>query len=289
MAKRRRQKHVKGKAEGHVKQQSNHVPSDEEVEAAIRGSKWGSTPLTRFLADGHKNTLIAYSAQSGHFEMLDNLGALFEDANACLAYSDSDLSNLVVLSLFGRACGNFFAAVRLATSGQLTESYAQLRVCVENALYAFYIKSHPSLAKVWTDRHKDDRSRKCCRDSFKVGDMLRSLKSQSFSLGQHAKKEYDTCIDFGAHPNERSVVLNLKVAGDGSLKLQLLNVDVGVFEASLLAVVRVALCVVEIFERVYPDEFKVLNVRERLTSIREQYTRIAPGVVYDLKSATLRD
>ena len=239
MSKRKRRKHVMGKADVDIAQQSKYVPTDKELESTIQKSKWGRTRLTSFLPDAHKNTLITYLKQPGYFEMLNNLGELLDSANVCLTYSDSDLSTIVIVSLFGRACGNFFAAVSLATSGQLTESYAQLRVCIENAFYASYIKSQPSLAKVWGDRHQSDQSKKKCIDSFRIGDMIRSLESQNLKLGQRAKKEYDTCIDFGAHPNERSVIPNLKVAEGCPLKLQLLNVDPGLFGACLLSVVLI--------------------------------------------------
>lgn len=268
-------------------QEHKYIPTDKEVEAAIHESKWGESHLTRFIADAHKNILITYVKQRGYFEMLDDLGVLFEKANACLTYSDSDLSGLVVLSLFGRACGNFFAAVRLVASGQLTESYAQLRVCIENALYASYISSKPTLAKVWGDRHQSEQKRKKCRDSFKISSMIKNLQSQSPALAKRAKKYYNTCIDFGAHPNERSVIPNIQMAKNGPVKLHLLNTEPGFFGACLLAVVSMGLLVVEIFEKVYPNKFKKINSQQRIQTIQGQYNRIAPGVVAALKSSTL--
>ena len=267
--------------------EAKYIPTDEEVEAAIRESKWGESRLTRFLADAHKNIRITYLKHRGYFEMLDNLGVLFDKMNACITYSDSDLSGLVVLSLFGRACGNFFAAVRLAASGQLTESYAQLRVCIENALYASYISSKPTLAKVWGDRHESEQKKKKCRDSFKISSMIKNLQLQSPALAKRAKKDYNTCIDFGAHPNERSVIPNIQMVKKGPVKLHLLNTEPGFFGACLLAVVSMGLLVVEIFEKVYPDKFKEINSQQRVQTIQGQYNRIAPGVVAALKSSTL--
>jgi len=97
-------------------QEAKYMPTDEQVDTTIRKPKWGESHLTRFLADGHKNVLITYVKQRGYFEMLDNLGVLFEKLNACSTYSDSDLSSFVVRPLFGRACGNFFAAARMGLS-----------------------------------------------------------------------------------------------------------------------------------------------------------------------------
>lgn len=278
-----KQRHKKKKP----RQEANYIPTAEEVEAAISESKWGESHLTRFLADSHNNILITYVKQRGYFEMLDNLGIIFEKVSPYLTYSSSDLSSFVVLSLFVRASGNFFAAVRLAASGQLTESYAQLRVCIENALYASYIKSKPRLAQVWSDRHQSEEKRKKCRDSFKISSMIMNLQTQNRSLAKRAKKEYNTCIDFGAHPNERSVITNLQMSKNGPLRHYLLNTEPGLFGASLLAVVRMGLLVVEIFDKVYPNEFKEINIQQRVHTIRDQYTRIAPGVVAALKSSTL--
>jgi hypothetical protein len=52
------------------KKETNYIPTDDEVQTAIRKSKWGKSQLTKFLEDAHKNTLITYIKERGYFEML---------------------------------------------------------------------------------------------------------------------------------------------------------------------------------------------------------------------------
>ena len=67
------------------------------------------------------NTRITYLNLQGYFEMLEGVGDIFK--MACDTVGCSDLSNFVTLFLLQRAYGSYLAAVRLSSSGQLTESY----------------------------------------------------------------------------------------------------------------------------------------------------------------------
>jgi hypothetical protein len=258
-----------------------HVPTDDEINAELKNTNWGKTVLTGFLKSAERNVKVSYAKLSGHFEMLEGLADIFVKAGENVGCSDDKSS--VMAFLLGRAGGYYFAAVRLSLSGQLPESYPQLRACIESALYAFNIHIEPSSLQVWLDRHKNNTSRQDSIKLFQPGVILTKLKQVNQALRQEVAKLYDTCIDLGAHPNERSVSSNLNLT-DGKISLRLLNTEEGIFQACLLVCVRSGLRVIEIFNLIYPDDFKKFNAEQRMQRIKEQYDRIAPGVSFTLRN-----
>ena len=254
-------------------------PTDDEIRIALEKTKWGKTYLTNFLHSADRNTRITYLKLMGYFEMLESVGDIFKAALDNVGYLDG--SSGVIALLLGGACRNYLAAVRLSSSGQLTESYAQLRACIEDALYAFNIYRAPELARTWLDRHKGEKSRKDSLNSFKPGTILNELTLTNQSLGKNIKREYENCIDYGAHPNERSVTPNLTFTGSG-ISVALLNTTEGIFQACLLTCVRCGVEAIEVFKMIYPDDFKKFNVEQRIEAIHKQYSRISPEIRYKL-------
>lgn len=283
MAKAKRSRSRREKTEVRP-QNPAYTPTDEELKERLAQTRWGKTYLTNFLDAAEKNIQISYVNLKGYFEMFESLGDLFKAATENVGYSDE--SSFAIASLLGRACGNFFAAVRLSSSGQLAECYAQLRACLEDALYAFNIHLDSGLAQVWFDRHQNDDSRKKSIKQFKPIDILEKLRQKNLSLGLEAAKDYDKCIDFGAHPNERSVTSNLRLS-NGKISLELFNTQKGMFEACLLVCVMCGSDAIRIFNLIYPNEFKRINVGQRIQNIQVQFGRIAPGPVYNLRHEAL--
>lgn len=259
-------------------QDYKHTLKDDELAERLKQKKWGKTYLTEFLSAADQNTKITYLNLKGYFEMFSEICDLFDKAKCEIRCQDND--SLTKNFLFIRAAGNFFAAVRLSSSGQLAESFAQLRVCIENALYAFNIHTEPQLAKVWFNRHKDEQSKRESRNKFKPSDILFKLKSVDTRLYKDANKWYNICIDCGAHPNVRSVILNLLLAkAERRIGLELLNTQQPAFELCLTICCLVGICVLEIFALVYENEFKQVNADVRVDNIRQQLQRIAPGLI----------
>jgi hypothetical protein len=213
--------------------------------------------------------------------MLEGVGDIFKAACDTVGYSD--LSNFVTVLLLHRACGNYFASVRLSSSGQLPESYVLLRACIENALYAFNVYSDPKLAKTWLNRHKNAQSKRASQNLFKPGVILSNLIKTNQSLGQGVKKDYDFCIDLGAHPNERSVTSHLRFTGK-EMSSSLFNTTEGIFKACLLMCVTCGLNTIRVFNLIYTDDFKKINVEQRIQTILGQFRRIAPEVSYKLRA-----
>lgn len=263
-----------------VREEGGYSPSEAELQSEIDKTKWGQTYLTDFLARAQANVRITYLNLKGYFEMLESLGELFKLACESVRYSDRN--GFAKACLLGRASGSLFAAVRLSSSGQLSECYTQLRACIESALYAFNMHINQANGQVWLDRHENEVSRKACVKAFSPKKILDALKIMSPSLGRSIGVHYERCIDFGAHPNERSVSTNLNLS-NGKISLRLLNTERGMFHACLLICVACGVDVMKAFALLYPNEFTAINAQIRIGNIEQQYARIAPGPLYDLK------
>lgn len=116
------------------------------------------------------------------------------------------------------AHASFRAAVRLALSGQLLPVFMTIRGSLESALYANAMVVNPKLQDVWLERDKDETKRRRCRNEFSPRNVFRYLEEtheKSFSEG--IREVYESTIDFGAHPNNRSLIrsIGLEELGDG--------------------------------------------------------------------------
>jgi hypothetical protein len=180
----------------------------------------------------------------------------------------------------------YFGAVRLSCSGQMSETWALLRACLENSLYAFYIAQNPELAEVWMKRHDSAKRKKKCKTVFAVGAIWKALEKKSWSVAEEAKSLYETSIDFGAHPNERSVIPNLQEKEDGSgYSLRILNPDEASMRASMSTTILTASCVFRIFALIFPDEFKQPNLAVKISNLNSQMKPLALQASARLKAA----
>lgn len=101
----------------------------------------------------------------------------------------------------------YLAGVRVAMSGHVVAVFPVLRTALESACYAYLIARSPHLAAVWMDRHKGDAERKACRAAFTgaVAEVAKDIEREQPGGGDWLREAYDTAIDFGGHPNIRSV------------------------------------------------------------------------------------
>jgi hypothetical protein len=277
MAEAKKPKHA-GKT---MTQGSHRVTMDanhSKLEKALEAAKWGQSPLTEFLKSADENTKITFLQQRGFFELLDSLAELLWKASREVSYHD--IPGFVVCLLFYRCIGSFFAAIRLASAGQLAECYAQLRVCLESAVYMFAIHKEPALADAWINRHDDEKSHELCQRSFRIGELFKMVASDNKSIHAEAKALYDQCIDLGGHPNERSLTVNIKLSrAERKMALELLNTEPTPFQVCLANCCLVGLSAAKILGLVFVSQFAKVNADLRIANVRKQLQRIAPALL----------
>ncbi|WJD68702.1 hypothetical protein QQ994_19020 [Pseudomonas asiatica] len=118
------------------------------------------------------------------------------------------------------------SAVRQALSGHVVSTFPIARAALESACYALLARDEIK-AEIWADRHTSELSLKACRRTFtaqKAADELRAISPQ---MAEYVMAHYEASIDFGAHPNRKSVIDHLEdsgPAGDGLHGFELIGV-----------------------------------------------------------------
>lgn len=105
------------------------------------------------------------------------------------------------------------SAVRQALSGHVVSTYPIARTALESACYGFLISRGEAKADIWLHRHDSEKALQSCRDTFTVAKAVRELKGISPVMAEYVQAHYAAAIDFGAHPNRKSVVDHLEYAG----------------------------------------------------------------------------
>jgi len=87
---------------------------------------------------------------------------------------------------------------------------------------------------------------------------------------------YDKSIDYGAHPNVYSIVLNLRYIENGRKDIMdIFNNDDYILKSCLLANVRFGLGCLSVFRLVYPEELRNRGVPEELKSLFNRLDKLS--------------
>lgn len=104
----------------------------------------------------------------------------------------------------------YMSAIRMALTGHQVATFPLFRTALESACYAYLISQDASLEAVWNDRHKSSEAMKQCRRRFTSAVSIAAEAIENSPHGQKGHAEwidaaYQSAIDFGAHPNPRSI------------------------------------------------------------------------------------
>lgn len=104
-------------------------------------------------------------------------------------------------------------AFALVSSGQLTQTYSILRLCLETVMYGIGFEKGSQ-----DDRNsllQRSENKKKCSNYYRISNLKRFLRE---SERDRLIKMYDKTIEFGAHPNIRQIANNLGDFADGFIK-----------------------------------------------------------------------
>ena len=177
----------------------------------------------------------------------------------------------------------WLASIREASTGHLSASMPLFRASLEAACYAYRIWEEVELYDVWLNRHNNEESRKLCRKRFSsaVRDTARNIVNRDFvwcGTEEWIMTGYENAIDFGAHPNLKSIQTSLQVDEhriDNMVSISL----AGVFGSGSFQVKRLLLASIEYGQQVTligacctddPDE-QVLKTLEDINEKKEAY------------------
>ena len=230
---------------------------------------WGNDPLSNFFSEAEYNERVSALNLAPIYTLLQRLHAAFRRVEETVE-KDNREELLVTRFLIVRSHSSLLAAIRLAMSGQLPESYAVLRATIEQAWYALHVAKDPQApnrAEMWLRRNEDEVSKSKCRSEFTVANVRATHESLDSVTAKQLHQLYETMIDFGAHPNPRGVHMAMnKSETEKAINYQvgILFIDIIPLVATLRMAVAVAVGALKIFQLIFPERFKLMRLDEEI-------------------------
>jgi hypothetical protein len=229
---------------------------------------WADDSLTEFLENAHRNRFATFANKKDWYIRLANLDCCFvQIANDWL-----NPRHLLTPLFFLRCHSAFRAACEHAMAGQVTDAFPQIRVCLEYAGYALYIHKNPKLAEMWLKRHDSDAATKAVKNKFKVANVRATIEKANKHTAKVFAELYERAIDFGGHPNERSITGSLKITDLGDRKSfdsLYLHGNGLEMDHALRTTAQTGVCALVILQEAFPERFELLGVRAALMELRK--------------------
>jgi hypothetical protein len=144
---------------------------------------------------------------------LDELDGLLRRLVCGVMYSPHPAAALLAIN----AHADFLAAISAALRGQSPPTFMLLRGAIESALYAFVASLSKENADIWINRADNKAATK---KLFNANYAIQKLNPIDPNLAELTREAYDWSIEFGAHPNPRSVLDHVRFkeeADDGHI------------------------------------------------------------------------
>jgi hypothetical protein len=202
--------------------------------------------LRAFLKAANENESECLGEYSDFIGFIDKIDGLFRNFIAVELRGDP-----LAATLFINAHASFLAAARLAVSGQSPPTFMALRGALESALYGLIVSQSKENGSIWLNRDRNlDRSRRL----YTARNALNLLKNDP-NLHAGATEAYELTIEFGAHPNARSVLEHLK-PGEGPPRMSLTylqGIPSVTAARAILACIETGLVIIFICPHAFPD------------------------------------
>jgi len=160
----------------------------------------------------------------------------------------------------------------MSMSGQVVDAYPLIRSCLEYAGYAQLIHQDYDVARTWLNRHADEKSTAKVRNTFTQTNIKDALSRRDQSLCKTYDHLYQRTIDFGAHPNERSVTGALTIresADQNELEQAYLVGDSLAIDHALKTAAQAGLCTLMMFQWLFKERFELLGIKQEIQELRK--------------------
>jgi hypothetical protein len=230
---------------------------------------WGDEELSAFIESARQNQYATFLGKRDAMAKLVAIDALFAKVTKDWINPPSQ----IIAMLFIRCHGAYRTACSLAMSGQAAECYVQCRSVLEYAAYAVHINRNTSLGDVWLDRHVDEAGLKASKRAFQHVAVVDSVKAANRHAAERFETIYQRTIDFGGHPNERSVTANIKVTEELDRRQMLailLHGDGVQLDMALKTVAQCGMIALELLETIYGAKFQLLGIKAAMLDLRRR-------------------
>jgi len=229
---------------------------------------WGKDSVSAFLNTAHENAYAFFVHEKIWQDKFDRINASFNKISESLDHSKDWIAGLFLL----RCQSSFLGSIRLGVAGQIPEAFAIIRLQIESALYGFYFYKHPESFEIWLRRNEDEQSLKKAKAMFSFNKVLSNLEKTDKAISRIAIKLYERTIDYGAHPNEKSItsIASFKKSISGTqIEVNFLSSNHTAIVFTAKSISQVGLLSLNIFQRVFAERFKILGLDEDLPLLQE--------------------
>ena len=228
----------------------------------------GADDITGFIDNTRLNCFATYANLRQEYAKLAEIDGVFRKLVENLINTRDWFAAFFLL----RAHSAFLAGGHLGMSGQAAETYASLRLCLENGLYGLYLARNPGSRETWLRRHDSDQAKRRVKEEFTIRNLFNTLRGDDKREAEVAEELYERCIDYGAHPNERALTHSLQTEeGPDKVDLRIiyLSNDPLIFRACLKTAAQVGASVLGIFRLVFRERFDLTSLSEQLNRARQ--------------------
>lgn len=209
----------------------------------------GDDSFRAFLTACNENQDEILAGDSPYVAMMDSLDAYLRKH---ITGPEIIPDDLVVHTLRLNARYLLMTGFRIGLTGHAAGVFPTLRTALETACYAYLMSKDEALSDVWMQRDVSPDHLRACKKAFKqpiadARDKIDLLHPNK--LGSWMYALYLASIDFGAHPNAKTVTLHTRITDDEMSgmtlfeSLALYNTNSFEYERSLLACVETSLAV----------------------------------------------
>jgi hypothetical protein len=222
----------------------------------------GNDSFRAYLTAGTENLDEIQAAGSPFLTMMDDLDSYLRQHVSGPAVAPDEL---VIHSMLINARFLLMTAFRVGLTGHAAGVHPILRTALETACYALLMTEDESqsLTEIWMSRNNSPDDLKACKKAFQqpIKSAQKIVNDRGPGLGDWMYLLYECSIDFGAHPNPKTVTLHSKVFDDEMGLTRYENVGLYAvgnygYECGLLACVEMGLATAIVLSMTHPVALK---------------------------------
>lgn len=161
--------------------------------------------LRSYIETGDAITKSILDSESSLYKGIETYYDFFRQELIKAEAFTSPLATLV----FMNACLIFASSVRMALTGHAAATAPLFRTALEAACYGYLMNHSQDAERIWSNRHQSKEAEKKCRDYFskaisKVAETVANTDKDA-RFKEWLTEGYQATIDWGAHPNPRSI------------------------------------------------------------------------------------
>lgn len=218
----------------------------------------GDDSFRAYLTAGTENLDEILAAGSPFLTMMDDLDSYLRQHVSGATVAPDEV---VVHSMLINARFLLMTAFRVGLTGHAAGVHPILRTALETACYALLMTEDvsQSLTAKWISRNNSPEDLKACRNAFQapIKSAQEIVNGRGPGLGDWMYKLYESSIDFGAHPNAKTVTLHTRMFDDEAGVTRFENVGLYAvgnhgYEWGLLACVEMGLATAIVLSMTHP-------------------------------------